>query len=154
MCNRPILHQGHSGTFVSQQGDLGEGWSLEPLCLSEAPYSAGTPKMDEWGAKRIKVDKRAGENGSGREESCANGLLGGGWAMAGQSVFWCITERCSIQRVGWDHLGDSDGGWVYLLVLGGGVSLRYRWLSAFHIRVIEGNWWPASRQCQCLWSAL
>lgn len=26
-------------------------------------------------------------------------------------------------------------------------------LTALRIRVIEGNWWPTSTQCQCLWSA-
>lgn len=29
--------------------------------------------MDEWGAKWVKVDKRAGENGNGREDSCEGG---------------------------------------------------------------------------------
>lgn len=114
LCNRLILHQGLSGTYLSQQGKAVEGWGLEPLDPSGAQSGTGTPKMDdwregEWGAKREKANQRAGrENGSEGEESEEDGGKRR-WAMAGQSFFWSIIEWCSIQCVDWDHLGDSGG---------------------------------------------
>ena len=51
-------------------------WS--PLGLSGAQCRAGTPKMDERGAKREKVDQRVGENKCGGEESWEDAGKGGG----------------------------------------------------------------------------
>lgn len=119
MCNRLILHRGRSGIYLSQQREPSEGWCLEPLCLSGAQSRAGTPKMDERGAKREKVDQRVGENRSGGEDSWEDAeeeKVSDGWM-----VFLLIPHWVMLHSVCWLRPPGGLRGrlCVCLLALGG-----------------------------------
>ena len=117
MWYRIILHRGCSGTYLSQQGEAVEGWGLEALAWSGAQSGTGTPKMDERGMGGLNERRWIREwVRAGAEER--RGSPGGRgkrrWAMAGWSFFWSIIEWCAIQCVDWGHLGDSEGGCVFV----------------------------------------
>lgn len=134
MCTRLILQQEVvggccCGTYLSQQGQPGEGWRLEPVSPSGAQGRAATPKMDEWEAKRKWVDQKSGKDwgrrrghrGQGDDkmrDGCTVSLLIHHWVMP-HSV-------CRLRPP-----GGLWGGSVFVYwCSGGGVSFSHGWLSA------------------------